>query len=355
MYEKREWFIRSGGCCHICQRQHTLDGYGRTWNWKQSKGGGDDVRSLAVVCISCNRMPRLGSRLTGILILLAGGTWGWSTVKEKAIYVKSISILAGTLALLIGGIWGCFAVMGEDNEAERLTHAVEETQKKAEALQQSFNSLSMGGPQIESNRIVPGILAAPLFPQTPSTPTPTIEPATQSIRRDRTVQEAWEQVERIESEGSAGTQEHKDAVSHLKDSWTERYENAIRDFESFEEQLSVNHQLAESYIQVQENLTDKIQNSQLREAAMNNDQEQRQWITEYQLQAGVVLLEARTIKVRLDDMTIILEKTALTVALPREIRTGVIGLPQSLSSLNSEIDLFKKQTDMILDSIREDR
>ena len=57
-YEKRAVFNRSGGRCHICKRQHTFDGYNRYWNMEhlqpKSRGGSNDVRNLAVACISCN-------------------------------------------------------------------------------------------------------------------------------------------------------------------------------------------------------------------------------------------------------------------------------------------------------------
>ena len=58
IYEKRAVFNRSGGRCHICKCRHTFDGYGKYWNMEhlqpKSRGGSNDVRNLAIACISCN-------------------------------------------------------------------------------------------------------------------------------------------------------------------------------------------------------------------------------------------------------------------------------------------------------------
>ena len=299
--------------------------------------------------------------------------------------------------LLVGGYLGWFAAPEEDNtasfprdtastseqapanEGQRLAQAIEETERKAEELQESFNALSIEEPLTRNRRTktTPGVLAYPLLqqttptptppptptptpPPTPTltpvpTPTPTREPANQSIRRDPAVQDAWNLVRRIESEGSPGSAEHRDAIDNLKEVWTTKYETAVRAFEEFEAQTIVNEQIAESYLQVQRNLTAQMPDPEMRAAEELSDQEWEGWITAYQLQAGEVLAEAGTIKRKLDSMTIIFEKTALTAYLPREILQGTTELPRALSSLNSQIDLFKQRADSIREGIRADR
>ena len=312
-------------------------------------------------------------------------------------------IVLGVIAFLVLGYFGFFADSEEDNntsstgntastseqapvnEGQRLAQAIEETERKAEELQASFNSLSIEEPLTRNNRArtTPGVLAYPLLQQpqptntpvptetptptiaptpeptpTPTlvpTPTPTREPANQSIRRDPAVQDAWELVKRIESEGGPGSPEHRDAIDNLKEVWTTKYESAVRAFEEFKAQTTANRQIAEDYLQVQRNLTAQIPDHEIRAAEELNDQEQEGWITAYQLQAGEVLAEAGTIKRKLDSMMIIFEKTALTAYLPREILQGTTELPRALSSLNSQIDLFKQDADILRERIRADR
>ena len=56
--EVRTVFQRSGGRCHVCKRVHALGRYRQDWNMDhlqpKSQGGSNDVRNLAVACISCN-------------------------------------------------------------------------------------------------------------------------------------------------------------------------------------------------------------------------------------------------------------------------------------------------------------
>ena len=323
------------------------------------------------------------------------------TQTKKNVSWTPIIIAAVIAIILIGGYFGWFAAPEEDNtasfprdtastseqapvnEGQRLAQAIEETERKAEELQASFNSLSIEEPLTRNNRTrtAPGVLAYPLLQQpqptntpvptetptptiaptptpTPTpvpTPTPTREPANQSIRRDPAVQEAWDLVKRIESEGGPGSPEHRDAIDNLKEVWTTKYENAVRAFEAFEAQTIVNQQIAESYLQVQRNLTAQIPDLEIRSTEELNDEEQEGWITDYQLQAGEVLAEAGTIKRKLDSITIIFEKTALTAYLPREILQGTTELPRALAYLNSRIDRFKQDADILRERIRADR
>ena len=321
------------------------------------------------------------------------------TQTKKDVSWTPIIIVSVIAIILIGGYLGWFAAPEEDdttslpeetastseqapvNEGQRLAQAIEETERKAEELQASFNALSIEEPLTRNNRTrpSPGVLAYPLLqqttptptpnptptptptpPPTPTltpipTPTPTREPANQSIRRDPAVQEAWNLVRRIESEGGPGSQEHRDAIDNLKQVWTAKYEDAVRAYEAFEAQTTANRQIAEAYLQVQRSLTAQIPDLDIRESEELNDQEQEGWITTYQLQAGEVLAEAGTIKRKLDSMTIIFEKTALTAYLPREILQGTTELPRALSSLNSQIDLFKQDADRLRERIRADR
>ena len=226
-----------------------------------------------------------------------------------------------------------------DNEAEKLVHAAELSNKQAGDLNDTYTAIipthdAQGNPIDET--------AA-----TTAEPTPDPRYDAYTSESEHEVQAALDHLNALLSEtGPPPQTEYITAVQQLQQAWQPRYERAASDYKVFAYRIHHTEKMAQEYFEVQHRLTQTINDPEKRSRSAANDQLEQRAYLEWREQATRTLTHARRIKQDLDDMNVIITKQVLSsnfASLYQDFQE----MPQSMLTLHAEIAEFQRQSDHI--------
>ena len=309
-----------------------------------------------------------------------------------ALIITAVALASAVSIPLIGGFFS-----DGSNEATRLVEATERTQDKAQAVTRSYNdvippyypppsqpppeapfnqqnpsqqpsgignpsqpggfpasnAVPLGPPQQRANRyyreyidpetgeislVQTNELGAPIPP-----PTPQLSPG------EHAVADAMDFLNRVQVEFNPGSTEYIRAVEQLKGAWAPRYSRAIDEFKRFEQRVQHAEQMGYEYLEIQQNLTDNIQNAERRLRHEERDILEQEMVLDWINQANGVLSQARAIKADLDDMNLEITKLELSATFAA-VYEGFLRMPLAISLLNQELARFELETERIYDT-----
>ena len=160
---------------------------------------------------------------------------------------------------------------------------------------------------------------------------------------DRSVTSADDFIADLQAKVEVPQTEYILTVKALKAEWDPRYEAARDDFERLKHRVRYAEKKSEQYFSIQFDLTEQINNAQLRSERLAHYSRQQQQYGEWKLQAGRMLAEAQDIMNDLNDMNIVIKQQELEahfIALHSDFNH----IPNALSSLHAELDLFRAHT-----------
>lgn len=278
--------------------------------------------------------------------------------------MKIVLILAA-LSAAIGVGWplasGAFGG-GGGNEATRLVDATDRTQNKAEAVTRSYNDVippAPAGPASPASRPAYAVQPKQTMPQTgtparratgpsaggveaPATPEPTIK----LTPGEHAVADAMAFLNRVHTELQPSDTEYIRAVNRLKRAWGPRYTRAVDEYRRFEDRVAHAEEMAFEYLEIQQRLTHNINDSQMRETSELRDAHEQRVVLDWINKANDVLAQARTIKIDLDDMNLVITKLELSATFA-SVYEGFMRMPIAITMLNSELERFQEESERI--------
>ena len=258
-------------------------------------------------------------------------------------------LIAAAVASTVGVGWpmATSAFGGGDNEATRLVEAADRTQNKAQAVGESYGHVIPPAPaQIPgqaSSQAAPGQSDnAGTNPQETPEPTPTIE----LTPGEHAVKDAMEFLNRVHTELNPTDTEYIRAVESLKRAWAPRYARAVDEFRRFETRIEHAEEMAFEYLEIQQRLTNNIQNSEMRLTFEERDAVEQRVVLDWINQAKEILAQARAIKANLDDMNISITKLELSATFS-SVYEGFHRMPIAMTMLNTELGRFQEESERI--------
>lgn len=292
--------------------------------------------------------------------------------------VLAVALTAAAAIPLIGGFFG-----DDSNEATRLVEATERTQEKAQAVSRSYNDVIPPVPppaqktvqQKPVNR--PGLFGGQRTPstalaanptpetgasshrpvvnpdtgevtliQTDAEGTPVVEPTPELSPGEHAVADAMIFLAEVQAQFNPGSTEYIRAVEQLKGAWAPRYARASEEFKRFEQRVRHAEEMGYDYLEIQQRLTENIQNPERRFRHEERDILEQDMVLNWINQANGVLSQARAIKADLDDMNLEITKLELSATFAA-VYEGFMRMPIAISLLNRELARFEIETDRI--------
>ncbi len=133
-------------------------------------------------------------------------------------------------------------------------------------------------------------------------------------------------------------------IEDLASRWEPRYSAAIDDIAKFEHRFNTTQDRLEEYFTRQSELTESINEPDLRAELRTRDIEEQQAYGRWMRQAHTILAEALRMREDLDDMDAVIRKQQLTGAMLAEFR-ALAAIPNSVSSLHASLRTFRQQSD----------
>lgn len=257
-----------------------------------------------------------------------------------------LALMLAAAAVLFGIGIPVVSSFAGDNEAARLVDASERTQEKADSVSRSYNDVIPPAPNPVAARPsdVPrgatGIETQPEQEQPTPTPAPTLTPG------EHAVKDAVDFLAKVDAEFGPQHTEYVMAVNRLKRAWAPRYARAVDEFRRFEERVEHARDMAYDYLEVQQRLTQHVNDRQLRRTHEARDAHEQILILEWMNQADNVLEDARAIKFKLDDMNISITKLELSATFAA-VYEGFLKIPLAITLLNEELDRFRQESELI--------
>ena len=277
--------------------------------------------------------------------------------------------------LLIAGIIGVVAILWpmassafgkRPNEATRLVDATQQTNNKAESLNDSFTRIIPPAPERPPQPAarpapVPGNVqrataataeqagqaptaAGTLEEESGQIPTPTPDPYAHPSEHE--VRDVMEFLHRMQTELEPTQTEYIQAVEQLQRAWTPRYQGAVEEFKRFARKIDHSDAMAQEYFGVQQGLTAQISSPKDRRRAEAIDVAEREVYLDWRDQAFRTLGQAKLIMLDLHDMNVIITKQSLSAhfaALYEEFQT----IPPEITMLHEELARFREESDKI--------
>ena len=278
----------------------------------------------------------------------------------------AIAAVVGVGIPLLGGFFG-----GGDNEASRLVEATERTQNKADTVSRSYNDVIPPAPRplMPPRQTAPDPAAVPVNgrmtgtgPGTQDVVNPNtgqvsrvevneqgtpIPPATPELTPgEHAVADAMDFLDRVHAEFKPGSTQYIEAVNRLKRAWGPRYTRAVDEYKRFEERVAHAEEMGFEYLEIQQRLTQNIQDRETREEYEIRDATEQRVVLDWVNQANNVLAQARAIKANLDDMNIRITKLELSATFAA-VYEGFMRMPIAVSLLNEELTRFELETERI--------
>ena len=283
-------------------------------------------------------------------------------------------IILGIVALATAagiGIPLIMGLFGGGNEATRLADATARTQNKAEDVSRTYNDVippaspgtftptaayrpanqpASGGPA----RVVarPGQAVVPVQPGMPASGVGvnaegTPQPELQYTPGEHAVADAMYFLTRIHNELEPNPTEYTRAVDRLKRAWQPRYDRAAQEYDRFEERVLHAEQMGYEYLELQQRLTDTIQDSQKRRLFQERDAKEQRIVLDWINKANDILADATAIMADLDDMNIAITKLELSATFDAVYQSFTAGIPIAMTLLNEELARFEEQSEEI--------
>lgn len=260
-------------------------------------------------------------------------------------YFLIAAALASTVGIgvpLLSSVFG-----GGDNEATRLVEAADRTQNKAEAVGASYSSVIPPAPQsipLPARTAPTGQPSGSAGGVAPATvePTSTIE----LTPGEHAVRDAMEFLNRVHTELNPTETEYIRAVERLKRAWAPRYARAVDEFRRFGVRVAHAEEMAFEYLEIQQRLTQNINNPETRETFERRDAIEQRVVLDWINQANEILTQARVIKADLDDMNISITKLELSATFSA-VYEGFLRMPIAITMLNGELGRFQEESDKI--------
>ena len=273
-----------------------------------------------------------------------------------------IVLLLAALAAVVGV--GCPLASGAfggggGNEATRLVDATDRSQAKAEAVGRSYNDVIPPAPASPASRLSHTGQPRELPPQNGNSanaqpasgiqPATTPEPTIQLTPGEHAVADAMAFLNQVHTELHPNDTEYIRAVNRLKRAWSPRYTRAVDEFRRFEDRVAHAEEMAFEYLEVQQRLTQNVSASKLREQSELRDAHEQQVVLDWINKANDVLAQARTIKIDLDDMNLIITKLELSATFA-SVYEGFMKMPIAVTMLNNELERFQEESQRIYDT-----
>ena len=283
-------------------------------------------------------------------------------------------IILGIIALatVTGiGIPLMMGLFGGGNEATRLADATARTQTKAEDVSRTYNDVippaspgtftptasyqrSPTGTQGGPARVVarPGQPVMPVGPggvpaNASTDPEATVQPELQYTPGEHAVADAMFFLTRIHNELEPNPTEYTRAVDRLKRAWQPRYDRAASEYDRFEERVLHAEQMGYEYLELQQRLTDNIQDAQKRRLFQERDAKEQRIVLDWINKANDILADATAIMADLDDMNIAITKLELSATFDAVYQSFTAGIPIAMTLLNEELARFEEQSEEI--------
>ena len=252
------------------------------------------------------------------------------------------------------------------NEATRLVEATQQTNTKADSLNDSFTDIIPPAPSSPAPAAprpgnvystVPGAAqggglnpsgntggAEDTAIQEGEQPTPTPDPYAHAS--EHAVQDAMEFLHRMQTEMEPSQTEYIQAVDQLQRAWNPRYVRAVDEFKRFAKRIDHADAMAQDYFKIQQNLTAQISSPKDRRRAEAIDAAEREVYLDWRDQAFKTLGQAKLIMLDLHDMNLIIMKQSLSAhfaALYEEFQE----IPPEITMLHEELARFREESDKI--------
>ena len=176
--------------------------------------------------------------------------------------------------------------------------------------------------------------------------TPILPPTPELTPGEHAVADAMAFLNEVHLEFNPGSTEYIRAVELLKGAWQPRYLRAVQEFDRFDQRVTHAEQMAYDYLEIQQRLTDNIQNPERRFRHEERDILEQTLVLDWLNQAKGVLSQARAIKADLDDMNLEITKLELSATFAA-VYEGFLRMPIAITLLNRELARFETETDRI--------
>ncbi len=135
-------------------------------------------------------------------------------------------------------------------------------------------------------------------------------------------------------------------LEDLKGRWEPRYTAAIEDIERLEHRFSTATDRLEEYFTKQSELTQDINDPNLRTQLQQRDSEERAAYGRWMARGTTLLAEVQAMRQDLDDMNTVILKQELTVNMLSEYG-AMRRIPTSVETLYASLSVFRQQSDQL--------
>ena len=139
--------------------------------------------------------------------------------------------------------------------------------------------------------------------------------------------------------------QHKyiEAANTLREEWEPRYKASRVEYNKLNHQVEFSKETAEEYFAIQKELTDQIQEPELKEQLRKSDLQEKEVYRKWAEQADKTVLMAYKIMQDLEDMNVVIAKTNLSAHFAA-LNSSTQTLPTSMMALHQELDYFRQAT-----------
>ena len=161
------------------------------------------------------------------------------------------------------------------------------------------------------------------------------EPAVANVNIAR----AYKLMESYAAMGTVCNDKYVKASELLQQDWDAQYKVVRDEYNNFHDMVELAKSTAEEYFAIQSALTSDIKNVELQQEQRQNDMHERELFEQWKGEADNTVLTAYRLMDDIEDMRIIIEKAALSAHFAA-LNKQAITLPDSLTALHSQLDLF---------------
>ena len=139
-------------------------------------------------------------------------------------------------------------------------------------------------------------------------------------------------------------------TERLVNSWGPRYATAIDDITKFEHRFRTAEDRLEEYFQQQSEITESVNDSNLRAELRNRDNEERAAYARWTEEGRALLAHAQDMRGDLDDMDAVIRKQQLTANMLSEY-SRASSIPSSVKNLHASLSDFRRQSDELANDL----
>ena len=254
--------------------------------------------------------------------------------------LKFIGITVGALSIFLfmwqSGIAGLSAA-NDTNQGAELVSDTELASEQVLDLTESFNEISL---KRTSDGIPSSTTGVNLVGEVATESTLEFEP------EDSPVTRMIAELARLSGTTNIEQSAFVAAVNDLKAEWSPRYRKAIDDYEKLTHRVRRVENTAQKYFELQLELTEQINNPNLRATAAQNDAEEYDQFEIWRVASNAMLNQLNETFKDLHDMNIVIDKLNLSANFS-VLYDGFESLTLSISQLHEDLDRFREKSDHI--------